>query len=147
MSASKLVLQPAFCVCLRWSSDPEMLHFMIFTERWGCTDLYRFSTARDYNATASGVSGLLQDMLVFAGEQLVLFSSEVSPYWVSGLWLQVRCIVPDGWQKHNMLSKCPCFVHGSTPPRGRRMSSNVYLRCHCTSRLVQRPASNLSSSK
>ena len=29
-----------------------------------------FSTARDHNATASAVSGLMQDMLLFAGEQL-----------------------------------------------------------------------------
>ena len=48
----ELVLQAAFSVCLRWSSGSEILLFIIFTEQWGCIDQNRFSTARDYNATA-----------------------------------------------------------------------------------------------
>ena len=67
-SQSHFQIHPAGCFL--WSSGPEILLFMGFKEQWSCIDQNKLSTARDYNATASAVFGLLQDMLLFAGEQL-----------------------------------------------------------------------------
>ena len=64
------VLHAAFPVCLQWSSGPEILLFMRFKVQRGCIDQNRLSTARDHNAMASAVSGLWQDMSLFAGEQM-----------------------------------------------------------------------------
>ena len=61
---------------------------------------------------------LLELMIMFLGGQPILGV---------GLWLQVRCIAPDVWQKQITLWKCSYFVHGSNSPRGRRRSCNVYL--------------------
>ena len=61
----------------------------------------RFSIARDYNAPARAVSGLRQNMLLLENSCEIswrLFYSDVSPNCGSGVWLEVRCITPDGWQ-------------------------------------------------
>ena len=54
--------------CLRWSSGPDVLIFVINKAQWGCIDQNRFITARDYNDMASAVSGLRIDMSLLAGE-------------------------------------------------------------------------------
>ena len=63
----ELVLQAAFSAC---SSRSDVHFFVIFTEQWRYIDQHSSSTSLDYNATASGVSALRQDMLLFPGEQL-----------------------------------------------------------------------------
>ena len=61
----ELFLLAAFSAC-DGPEAPIYLLFRIFIEH----RQNRFSTAHDYKAMASAVSGLRQDMLLFAGEQL-----------------------------------------------------------------------------
>ena len=136
--------------CFLCLNDPNILLFVIFIEQWGYIKQNRFSTARDYNAIATAVSALRQDMLLFAGEQLrtrLQRTSRAGDFFLrrsahTGCPVNgSRCDASRQIDGKSAI-KCSCFVHSSNSTRGRRRSCNVYVSLswlsRYTSRLVQR---------